>query len=67
MHEALEALEKLHPRACQTVELRFYVGLTEEEIAKTLGVSATTVKREWKFARAWLYEQIRGDGTVPRA
>ncbi|MGH9938467.1 MAG: ECF-type sigma factor, partial [Blastocatellia bacterium] len=39
LNEALLALEKLYPRACQTVELRFYVGLTEEEVAKTLGVS----------------------------
>jgi RNA polymerase sigma factor (TIGR02999 family) len=60
LHEALQGLEKLYPRAGQVVELRFFTGMTEEEIAKTLGVSATTVKREWKFARAWLYEQIRG-------
>ena len=60
LNEALHGLEKLYPRAGQVVELRFFTGMTEEEIAKTLGVSATTVKREWKFARAWLYDQIRG-------
>jgi RNA polymerase sigma factor (TIGR02999 family) len=60
LNDALQGLEKLHPRAGQVVELRFFAGLTEEEVAHALGVSATTVKREWKFARAWLYEQMRG-------
>src|SRR5574341_377864 len=62
LDEALQSLEKLHPRVGLVVELRFYAGMTEEEVAKALGVSATTVKREWKFARAWLYDQIRGGG-----
>jgi RNA polymerase sigma factor (TIGR02999 family) len=60
LNEALKDLEKLHPRACQVVELRFFGGLTEEEAAKVLGVSVTTVKREWRFARAWLHERISG-------
>ncbi|MGH9836355.1 MAG: ECF-type sigma factor [Blastocatellia bacterium] len=60
LEEALQGLEKLHPRVGRVVELRFFAGMTEEEAAKALGVSATTVKREWKFARAWLYDQIRG-------
>ena len=60
LDEALQSLEKLHPRVGRVVELRFFAGMTEEETAKALGVSATTVKREWKFARAWLYDQIRG-------
>lgn len=59
LDEALQSLEKLRPRAGQVVELRFFVGLTEEEIARVLGVSATTVKREWKFARAWLYDEMQ--------
>ncbi len=62
LDEALQGLETLHPRVGRVVELRFFAGMTEEEAAKALGVSATTVKREWKFARAWLYDQIRGDG-----
>jgi len=61
LNEALEDLEKLYPRACQVVELRFFAGLTEVEMARVLDVSVTTVKREWRFARAWLYDHIRGD------
>lgn len=60
LDDALQDLEKLRPRACQVVELRFFGGLTEEETAQVLQVSASTVKREWKFARAWLLQQLRG-------
>ena len=56
--EALQELAKLQPRAGQVVELRFFAGLTEEEIAEVLGVSAITVKRDWKFARAWLLSTL---------
>ncbi|HMV51192.1 MAG TPA: ECF-type sigma factor [Blastocatellia bacterium] len=59
LDEALQDLEKLRPRACQVVELRFFGGLTEEEIAQVLNTSGSTVKREWKFAKAWLYDQLR--------
>ncbi len=54
----LSDLERLYPRAGQVIELRFFAGLTEAETARVLGVSETTVKREWKFARAWLYGQL---------
>ena len=60
LNEALRSFEKLHFRASRVVKLRYFVGLTEEEIANALGVSVTTVKREWKFARLWLYDHIRG-------
>jgi RNA polymerase sigma-70 factor, ECF subfamily len=60
LNDALQELEKIRLRACQVVELRFFVGLTEEEAAKVLGVSATTVKREWNFAKTWLFDQMRG-------
>lgn len=59
VEEALLQLEKLQPRAAQVVELRFFGGLTEEEVAEVLGVSPITVKRDWKFARAWLMSQLR--------
>lgn len=59
LDEALQSLEKLRLRAGQVVELRFFIGLTEAEIARVLGVSVTTVKREWKFARAWLYDEMQ--------
>lgn len=58
LDEALTRLEALHPRAAQTVELRFFAGLTEKEAADVVGVSVASLRREWAFARAWLYEQL---------
>src|SRR6476660_10352958 len=52
--EALRSLEEIDPRQGQIVELRFFGGLTIEEIAKALNVSPATVKREWAFAKVWL-------------
>ncbi|HYH06435.1 MAG TPA: sigma-70 family RNA polymerase sigma factor [Thermoanaerobaculia bacterium] len=51
---ALENLEKVFPQQARLVELRFYAGLTIDETAEVLGVSAATVSREWTMARAWL-------------
>jgi RNA polymerase sigma-70 factor, ECF subfamily len=50
----LSKLETLDPRAARVVELRFFGGLQEDEVAEVLGVSVITVKRDWKAARAWL-------------
>jgi RNA polymerase sigma-70 factor (ECF subfamily) len=58
VEDALQQLAALQPRAAQVVELRFFAGLTEEEIAEVLDVSAITVKRDWKFARAWLVSTL---------
>ena len=58
LHEALERLEQLDSRAARGVELRFFGGLHEEEAAEVLGISTTTFKRDWKFARAWLLRQL---------
>ena len=55
----LSALETLDPRAARVVELRFFGGLREEEIAEALGVSVPTVKRDWKAARAWLAARLQ--------
>lgn len=52
--EALEKLAEMDPRLCQVVEMRFFAGLTEQEIAESLGVTERTVKRDWKVAQAWL-------------
>lgn len=54
VHDALIELAKLSPRQCQIVEMRFFAGLTEEEIASVLSVSGRTVKRDWAMAKAWL-------------
>jgi RNA polymerase sigma-70 factor, ECF subfamily len=55
LDEALCALEKIDTRSARIVELRFFGGLTNEEIAELLNISARTVIRDWEFARAWLY------------
>ncbi len=56
--EALTRLGECEPRAAELVKLRFFVGLTHEQIAKELGVSLSTVERTWAFARAWLFREI---------
>ena len=60
LHEALERLQQLDWRKGRVVELKYFGGLTTEEIAGVLGISGATVEREWKFARAWLYDAIEG-------
>lgn len=59
LDEALERLAQLAPQAAQVVELRFFSGLSEPEVAAVLGVPLITVKRDWQFARAWLLSQLR--------
>jgi RNA polymerase sigma factor (TIGR02999 family) len=59
LDEVLTMLAKADPRAAQVVELRFFGGLSEEEVAESLGVSVITVKRDWKAARAWLIGRLR--------
>lgn len=61
LDEVLTKLEKADPRAARVVELRFFGGLSEDEVAEVLGVSAITVKRDWKVARAWLIARLRHD------
>lgn len=56
---ALERLTAMDPRKAKIVELRFFAGLTEEEIGLALELSTRTVKREWAFARAWLLEEMQ--------
>jgi RNA polymerase sigma factor (TIGR02999 family) len=68
VENALTSLEALDPRKGRIVELRFYVGLSVEETAEVLGISAPTVKREWRAAKAWLHRAIRaGIGDEARA
>lgn len=58
--DALRSMEKVYPRQAQVVELRYYGGLTMDEIAAVIKVSVETVNRDWKFARAWLRQQLDG-------
>lgn len=58
INQALTRLESLDARPAAVVEMRFFGGLTEQEIADVLGVSTATVKRDWEFARSWLLAQL---------
>ena len=59
LNEALNNLAAIDPQQSRVVELRVFGGLTVEETAEALGISARTVKREWSMAKAWLHRQIR--------
>ena len=58
LDEAISRLEQQEPRAAEVVKFRFFAGLTVEETAKALDLSERTVKREWQFARAWLFQAL---------
>lgn len=58
VHQALDRLERLDPRQARIVEMRFFGGMTEDEIGCFFGISPRTVKRDWKMARAWLYGEL---------
>lgn len=63
--EALRVLGVRHPQARKIVELRFFGGLNESEIAEMLGISVPTVKRRWRFARAWLHRYLSSPPLAP--
>ena len=60
LDEALNKLAEFDPKQAKIVELKFFAGLTNEEIAEVLGVSDSTIKREWRIAKAWLHDQLKG-------
>ena len=62
LDEALERFGKLHSRAEQVVTLRFFGGLTVDEVAAVLGTSSETVKLDWRFAKAWLQRELGKGG-----
>ena len=59
VHEALDRLAKDHPIQAEVVKLRYFVGMTNEEIAEVQGISVATVKNYWTFARTWIFNEIR--------
>jgi RNA polymerase sigma factor (TIGR02999 family) len=59
VHEALDRLAQHDARKAEVVKLRYFVGLKVEEIAEILGIAEPTVKRDWAYARAWLFREIR--------
>lgn len=61
VHEVLDKLAKIEPRKAEVVKLRYFVGMTIEETAEALNISAPTAKRDWTFARAWLFRELRQD------
>ena len=58
LHEALERLATLDSRKAQVVELKYFGGLNYDEIAEVLKISTVTVRRDWVFAKAWLYTEL---------
>ena len=58
LHEALTTFSRLAPRQARVVELRYFGGLTEEEIVAALDISPRTVRRDWSFAKAWLAREL---------
>lgn len=65
LDEALNRLAEKDPRAAELVKLCYFVDLTQEQAAKELGVSISTVERTWAYARAWLYREIRDNRRPP--
>jgi len=59
LDNALNELAALDPRQCQLVEMRYFAGMGNAEIARVLGVSEPTVVRDWRAARAWLYDRLQ--------
>src|SRR6184192_585466 len=60
LHEALERLATLDSRKAQVVELKYFGGLNYDEMAEVLKISPVTVRRDWEFARLWLYTELHG-------
>jgi RNA polymerase sigma factor (TIGR02999 family) len=60
VNEALDQLAAAHPLEAEVVKLRYFVGLTHDEVADALGISVRTVKNYWAHARAWLFHSITG-------
>lgn len=61
IHEILDRFAEVEPRKAEVVKLRYFVGMTIEETAEALGISTPTAKRDWVFARAWLFREVEQD------
>jgi RNA polymerase sigma factor (TIGR02999 family) len=64
LNEALDGLEKVHSQAAELVKLRCFAGQTQTDAAALLGISRNAANRCWEFARAWLYDALKQDGTT---
>ncbi|HLY18552.1 MAG TPA: ECF-type sigma factor [Bryobacteraceae bacterium] len=59
LDESLAELERIAPRAAKVIELRYFGGYSDKDVVDALGVSLATVRRDWEFARSWLYRRMR--------
>jgi len=66
LNDALDRLITVDARAADLVKLCFFVGLTQEQAAKELGISLATAERLWSFARAWLFQEMQRTRDEPR-
>ena len=64
LDDALRDMAKINPEASAVVEMRFFAGLTRDEIADVLGISTSTVKRKWTTAKFWLYRHLNERGST---
>lgn len=64
LDEALDRLAAFDPRKAELVKLRYFVGLSFEEVSLALGIAVPTAKQWWAYARAWLTVELRGDGSA---
>jgi RNA polymerase sigma factor (TIGR02999 family) len=61
IHEILDRFTQIEPRKAEVVKLRYFVGMTIEETAEALGISIPTAKRDWIYARAWMFRELNQD------
>jgi len=61
VHDALDKLALEHPVQAELVKLRYFAGMTNEEVSGVLGISVSTAKNYWAFSKAWLFKEIEGD------
>jgi RNA polymerase sigma-70 factor, ECF subfamily len=59
LDEAMQALSEIYPRRSRVVELRYFGGMNNKEASELLNVSETTIERDWRFAKAWLYRELQ--------
>lgn len=64
LHEALERLREFDERKSRVIELRFFGGLDIAQVSEALGVARSTVTEDWRFSRAWIVRELRGDGSA---
>jgi RNA polymerase sigma factor (TIGR02999 family) len=65
VHEALDQLAAEDPQKAEVVKLRFFVGMSDREVAEALGLSERTVERYWAYSKAWLFRRLDGSGQAP--